>query len=178
MEHEDSTWFTFGTGSGETLPVKTRIIDHNFAFQTRGANTIANIFADAGRKRGRSFSFKGSYTTKSELGEIAYGHDCVRELLLPLEDGKPGLVIYRDCWHTWNGLSHYVRRRPRNQDTQKAIGETKIIERYKDFPDVVRYFCAEKVFFYDDDIKEDKSTDVKQNFNGTKDPMAALGGMM
>ena len=143
--------------------VHTRVLDRVFGWQTRNGNTIANTFLNEGRKRGRRFLFKPSYHSKGQgITEIAYGHNMVREALRDLEDGKPGLVIWKSCWHTWNGLNHYVRKRARNADINKAAGETEIIPKYKDFPDVVRFACCENPVFADIKPIEKKNNNVSK----------------
>lgn len=129
------------------VSTNTRVLDRHFGWQTRNSATVANTLLEEGRKRGASFVFKPSYDSKGEGTELAFGHNAVREMLQDLEDGKPGLVIWKNCWHTWNGLIHYIRKRAKNSDVTKAIGETKIVEKYKDFPDVVRYLVCEKIMF-------------------------------
>lgn len=181
-DHEDWLWSVYKVfdDSRERLPVYGRVIDKHFGFQMRGGKTLSNIYADEGRKRGRPFMFMPSYTNKSSDGEIAYGHNRVRELLLPLEDGRPGLVVYNSCVHVWNGLTHYVRKRMRGIDGDKAIGDTRIIERFKDFPDFVRYFACIVPSTYLDDVQTDRSgnsSDYLPYKTHDKDVMSVLSGM-
>ncbi len=161
------------------VKVNTRVLDHVFGWQTRNSSTIANTLSNEGRKRGYSMVFKPSSKSKNESGEIAYGHNAVRELLQDLEDGKPGLVIWRNCWHTWNGLTHYIRKRPKNSDVERAVGETKIIEKYKDFPDVVRFFCCEKAFGVGQDAEKPEPSNAKRKTKrkptgSTRSPIEAI----
>lgn len=158
--------------------IHRRILDRHFGWQRRNSTTIANTFMEEGRKRGVSMVFTPSYTAKDEGGEIAYGHNKVREALQDLEDGKPGLVIWRNCWHTWNGLTHYIRKRRRNSDTDRAVGETKIVPKYTDFPDMVRYGCCAEVWFEDDGEQIRESRNTKAVENGTRDPFLSLRKML
>jgi len=122
----------------------TRIIDRHFGWQTRGDENLAQLYSKAGQKENYSFNFIESYTAGKEISEIQFGHRMVREAFGDLPDQKPGLVIWDNCYHTWNGLSHYIRKNEITKSgSDKAVGTGKIVERYKDFPDVVRYgVCA------------------------------------
>ena len=157
-----------------------RILDRVFGWQTRNSNTIANVFLEESRRRGKPMLFKPSYHSKGGQSEIAYGHSVVRECLQDLEDGRPGLVIWDTCWHTWNGLTHYVRKRAKNSDINKAAGETKIVEKYKDFPDAVRFFCCDPIIYRSDEDgsaenTENKKTNIRRKHRQKKDLLAALG---
>ncbi|MDP3013493.1 MAG: hypothetical protein Q8M92_04575, partial [Candidatus Subteraquimicrobiales bacterium] len=144
--------------------IDRRVLDRVFGWQTRNSSTISNTFLEEGRKRGHSFVFNPSYSSKGQGSEIAFGHNAVRELLGDLEDGKPGLVIYRNCWHTFNGLTHYIRRRAKNTDVTKAVGETKLVDKYKDFPDVVRFFACEKSY-HQEKKSEERGSKRKRRVN-------------
>lgn len=122
-----------------------RIMDRYFGWQTRGQRTMAGLYMAAGKELGKTFNFDKSYTSNSDEGEIQYGHKMVRSALKPMADGKPGLVIWNTCYHTWNGLTHYIRERNTGKKGEsKAQADGKIVEKYKDFPDTVRYFvCAD-----------------------------------
>lgn len=135
-----------------------RVLDKRFGWQTRIGSNIALTFMEEGSKRGKSFVFQPSYSANGEHGEIAFGHNQINTLLGNLEDGRPGLVIYRECYHTWKGLMSYVKQRPKSNQNNKAVGETKIIEKFKDFPDAVRYGVCAPVDFY---IESYRSTDTR-----------------
>lgn len=140
----------------DALGIKTvaqRIIDKRFGFQTRLSKTIAMTYYEAGKKldsrfhSNKRFVFTPSYdlrsTDEKKLGEIAYGHNVVMSMFDALEDGKPGLVIWNTCFHTGNGAKKYIRQRTNNRNSNLiAAGETKIVEKYKDFADLKRYFCC------------------------------------
>ena len=91
-----------------------------------------------------SFPVVPSYTAKGEELELTYGHKKVREQLGDLEDGYPGLLIWNHCMHTWNGLNSYIRKHETTKLAEdKPVGQGKIVEKFKDLPDVVRYgVCA------------------------------------
>lgn len=122
-----------------------RILDRHFGWQTRGQKTLAKLYLEAGIKLGKNFNFSGSYVGTGGESEITYGHKMVRQALKPLPDGGPGIVIYSNCYHTWNGLSHYIRRRLTGKTAEEIIpADAKIVQKYKDFPDVIRYMvCSE-----------------------------------
>ncbi len=122
----------------------TRILDRHFGWQLRGKKTFAELYLDGGRRAGHDFIFLKSYKSTTET-ELAYGHKRVNRALELLEDDKPGLVIWNTCYHTWNGLTHYIRARLKGKQLEeKASGEGTIVQKYKDFPDVVRYgVCAD-----------------------------------
>jgi hypothetical protein len=117
----------------------TRVMDRHMSHQKRGENKkeLFVSYVENGWT-----GLKDSYG--SGTNEIPYGHNKVRELLQMLpHDGKPGIVIWKNCYHTINGMSHYIRKRPRTEsELLKPANSGKIIEKYKDFPDVVRYLAC------------------------------------
>lgn len=179
LPEQQEQWFQMeenGILAEYGLSVTDRILDKYFGWQTRNSATVANSLAEAARKIGRYAAYRKSYISQGEESELTYGHNLVREALADLEDGKPGLVIWRNCWHTWNGLTHYVRKRARNSDTDRAVGETKLVEKYKDFPDVVRYLVCDRVTV---NTKTTKSASVKSSdTSGTRDPIKAILSQM
>lgn len=123
-----------------------RILDRHFGWQTRGQKTFAQLYLDAGRAIGSNFTFISSYTGNSEENELAFGHKQVRKLLRNQQDGKPGILIYNNCYHTWNGLTHYVRKKLKGASADERINvDAGIIEKYKDFPDCLRYMVCHDV---------------------------------
>jgi len=118
----------------------TRVLDKRFGWQQRGERTLASIYAKNG------FNFIKSYTSNFADGEIAFGHKLVREALGEMKDGKPGLVIWNTCYHVHNGMKHYIRRKRTGKESDKfATADGKIVEKYKDYPDIVRYLVANDV---------------------------------
>ncbi len=145
-EEEVEDWINFE--DEYKLTISRRIMDKRFGWQTRGQKTFAEEYMKEARKLKKKMIFEKSYTAgKNEDGEIKYGHRIVRKLLEPIDDGGPGLVIYRNCYHIWNGLTHYIRRRETGKMADNKIqAEAKIVEKYKDAADIVRYFvCADVV---------------------------------
>jgi len=126
---------------------KIRIMDRHFGWQMRGKRTFAEMYYEEGRRINPpvEIDFDKSYEVEGNVeGEIHYGHKEVRRMLLPLEDGKPGLVIWKNCYHTWNGLTHYVRKHEiTTLAMEKAAQSGRIIEKYKDFCDLVRYLVCD-----------------------------------
>jgi hypothetical protein len=126
-----------------------RTIDKYFGFQTRGGSNIATLYLKEGKKHFaksmRNFSFGKSYNKKtdSDIGEVAFGHSVVQRYLELRADGKAGLLIWDTCFHTINGMKHYVRKR-KSKNSDLADGSSKPIEKYKDFPDVIRYGCCDR----------------------------------
>jgi len=126
-----------------------RIVDYHFAQQTRGG-LKTNLYDDyirESRKLGVHFPLRESYNTSgTKEGELMFGHNKIRSALEYLPDGKPGLVIYNNCFHIWRGLTHYVRKRARTE-AEMLLPPTsrRIIEKYKDLADVVRYFVCSDV---------------------------------
>jgi len=116
-----------------------RILDRHFGKQMRGGTgkNFFDLYLDEGVK------FHESYTSNSEQSEVNYGHAKVRKQLQVLPDGKPGLVIWDTCYHTWNGLTHYIRKHETNKSSEdKAVNTGKLVKKYKDFPDIVRYLIC------------------------------------
>ena len=123
-----------------------RILDRHFGWQTRGQKTFAQLYLAAGRQIGSNFTFISSYAANSDESELAFGHKQVRKLLQNQEDGKPGILIYSNCYHLWNGLTHYVRKRLKGVASDDKIGvDAGIVEKYKDFPDCLRYLVCHDV---------------------------------
>lgn len=124
---------------------KIRIMDRHFGWQMRGKRTFAEMYWEEGRELGVEMDFEKSYEAEGgEDSEIHYGHKEVRRMLLPLPDGKPGLVIWKSCYHTWNGLTHYVRKHDVTKSAaDKPAQSGKIVEKYKDFCDLVRYLVCD-----------------------------------
>ena len=123
-----------------------RILDRHFGWQMRGQKTFAQLYLDAGRAIGSDFRFISSYTANSDESELAFGHKQVRKLLAKQEDGKPGILIYSNCYHLWQGLTHYVRKRMKGTAAdEKVAADAGIVEKYKDFPDVLRYMVCHDV---------------------------------
>ena len=66
--------------------------------------------------------------------------------MLDMDDDKPGLVIWNNCYHTWQGLTHYIRKHETNKlSGDKGSGEGKIIQKYKDFPDAIRFMVGSQL---------------------------------
>ena len=127
-------------------PVDIRIMDRIFGWQNRGQRTLQDIYLKEGRKHHMRLAYTPSYKGGRAEGEIQLGHKLVRKALEPLPDGKPALVIYNTCYHTWNGLTHYVRKHETTRSSaDKGAGEGKIVEKYKDFPDVIRFFIGSQI---------------------------------
>jgi hypothetical protein len=122
-----------------------RVLDKNFGWQTRGGNTISKLYLDAGKKHNKTIIFSPSYKSNTKDNEITFGHDVMESMFKnTLEDGYPEVVIWNTCYHTLEGMKKYIKKRPTTQsEMAKAVGGTVIVEKYKDFPDSVRYsLCA------------------------------------
>lgn len=154
LEDEPQMWADLEDALGIKV-VNKRVIDKRFGFQTRLSSNIARVYAQAGREldqrfhANKRFVYVPSYEVRSvdknkgKGNEITYGHNLVMSAMEDLEDGKPGLVIWKTCRHTINGMNNYVRQRASGRTgLEIAAGETKIIEKYKDFNDLLRYFTA------------------------------------
>lgn len=153
IEQEIERWIRYEAEFMGKLDVYDRIIDRHFGTQTRGGKSFTQLIVDTAddvlkkfRETGepnllqRQYFFTNSYKSQTQETELTYGHNKVREKLRNLPDGKPGLVIWKTCQHTWWGLTHYVRKRATTMfESLRAQTETKIVEKYKDFPDCVRY---------------------------------------
>ena len=186
LEDEPQMWADYE----DYLMVKMihrRVIDKRFAFQTRLNYNIAKTYADAGRKldQGKHGNKRFSYTPSYDLrstdtnSEIAYGHSMVMKALDLLEDGKPGLVVWDTCYHTKNGMEHYLRKRlNKASDSNVAVGDSKIIEKYKDFNDLLRYLCCDNVskttVQQRDEIKKPNKTMAQK---GTKSIYKVMGSL-
>ena len=124
-----------------------RIMDRHFGWQTRGQRTLAGMYGAEAKLQGRKdFNFIKSYSASGgDVGEVQYGHMMVRKVYSNvLADERPGFVIWDVCYHTWNGLTHYIKRRRTGKlsdDHAKTDGI--IVPRFTDFADASRYgVCA------------------------------------
>lgn len=118
-----------------------RIMDKRFGWQKRARRTFAQLLEDMG------WYFSPSYDAPTEEGEIMYGHRIVRQQLAVQEDGLPGLLIYSTCRHTIAGFKHYIRRRRIGRTGEdKAEADGQLVEKYKDFMDLLRYGCVGAIF--------------------------------
>jgi len=130
-------------------PVNIRIMDRIFGWQNRGQRTLQDIYLKEGIRQDMRLAYSPSYKGGRAEGEIQLGHKLIRKALEPMKDGKPGLVIYNTCYHTWNGMTHYVRKHETTRSSSdKGAGEGKIVEKYKDFPDVIRFFIGSQIGGY------------------------------
>ena len=128
-------------------PVTTRIMDRIFGWQNRGQRTLSEMYLKESEKFEEKFAYMPSYHAQGQEGEIQLGHKLVRRQMMPLEaDNKPGLVIWNNCYHTWQGLTHYIRKHETTKLAgDKGSGEGKIIQKYKDFPDVIRFMVGSQL---------------------------------
>lgn len=138
-----------------------RIMDKKMGFQTRGRTTFNELFIDLGYSFGPSYQFSG------QVGEIAYGHLKVHEYLKDRPDGFPGIVFWDTLKHIPEGLTHYTKRKAAGVQAQhKSKSDGTIIEKYKDFADVIRYLSVEAYVM--DNGDENESQEKKQMRNVLK----------
>jgi hypothetical protein len=198
LDEEPEMWSRLEDSYG-IQTVHRRVIDKRYGFQTKLSSNIAAVFAAAGGSLdpvfhgNKRFVYEPSYDLKSVdndgLGELAYGHNLVNKCLDLLEDGKPGLVVWNSCYHLKNGMTHYVRKRLNSRGgSEIAAGETKIIEKYKDFNDVLRYFAAVDLSMdylsyrtnkqEDEVARRNRSASRNSNNNGTRNIYKVMGRFM
>jgi hypothetical protein len=135
-----------------------RVIDKRYGYQMRKqsngpSTTLARMFAEAGEMVSRSLGikkdiiFQPSYTVPGVDGEIQYGHNLIHEMLRLLPDGKPGLVFWNTCHNCIDGMTHYIKDNSGTRASEKiAVASTKIVDRFKDFPDIIRYMGGHQIF--------------------------------
>lgn len=140
LKYIEYTESMFEQKFGFPITIKKRIVDYHFANQTRGVykHNLLSDYRLAGVKNLYE-SYKGVQDK-----ELPYGHRKIREALRIMPDGKPGLVVWNTCYHVRNGITKYVRKRAKTEaDLMKPAVSGQIVEKYKDFPDVVRYFVCD-----------------------------------
>ncbi len=173
VDAEVMLWASIEAGFKEE--VSERILDRHFGWQTRGQKNFAQDYLESSMKIGKVFTFQSSYIGPSKNEEIIYGHKRVRKLMKPMADGKPGLIIWDNCHHTWNGLSHYIRKHLKGVIAEDKIqADAPIVEKYKDFPDVVRYMACSDVMMeipvkkmtYSERLKQEAIKDAKMRKTG------------
>lgn len=169
LDEEVDAWIAMEKTFGRK--VNSRILDRHFGWQTRGQTNLAQLYAESGARKNKDISFISSYKANAGDGEIAYGHFQVRNALEPMKDGKPGLVIWNNCYHTWNGMNHYIRKHETSKlSSDKARADGKIVDKYKDFPDVVRYFvCAPQMHFAPEPVPMSKNQKIWHKINNPDD---------
>ena len=144
-EEEVSSWIEKEKALGIHKRHVHRVMDKRFGWQTRGSTCLADLYSEAGEKLGRDFAFSPSYDSPTKEGEIHYGHKMVKQSLQLLSDGKPKLVVWSSCTHVINGMTHYIRKKMTGKASDDfATADGKIVERFKDFPDTVRYLICSR----------------------------------
>ena len=144
-EEEVLSWMEKERSLGISRRHVHRIMDKRFGWQTRGSTCLADLYAEAGEKHGRDFAFSPSYDSPTQEGEIYYGHRMVKQALKPLSDGVPKLVVWNTCTHVIAGMTHYIRKKMTGKTSDDfATADGKIVERFKDFPDAVRYLICSR----------------------------------
>jgi hypothetical protein len=140
IEKETSAWKDIERLFGLESSTIVRIMDKKMGWQTRGRRTFDELFQEQG------FFFEKSYLSKGEEGEIALGHRKVKEYLKPLRvygdknQDAPGLVIWNTLTHVPEGMKKYTKRKRKGVEASNyAKSDGKIVEKYKDFPDTIRY---------------------------------------
>lgn len=164
-----------------------RNIDKRFGFQTRLGSNLATKYSECGRqlfpKYQREFVYNPSYDAPTQQ-EVAYGHGIVSEYLKIREDGYAGLLVWNTCYHTINGMLHYIREKPRTARQDNTVaGTMKPVEKFKDFPDAVRYMCCAYIsknikHYWMGDKQQQKKLSRRQRKRikkRTNDPYIALG---
>lgn len=125
------------------------------ALYMKSAIKLASMYP---KYRHKQMVYVSSYNAPAGEGEIAFGHLQVRNALADMADGKPGLVFYNTCYHAWNGMTHYIKQKRTGKSAEGfAIGDGKILEKYKDLPDTVRYLICSNVL----------KTDIPEKFMST-----------
>lgn len=135
LEKEIATWQAIE--ERHRVKVHYRIMDKRFGWQTRGKKTFHQLFARLG------YYFSPSYDAPTGEGELMYGHREVKRKLHVPDEGQPQLRIWNTCYHTIAGFEHYVRRQMLGRAGEdKAVADGIIVEKYKDFMDLVRYLVV------------------------------------
>lgn len=144
------------------LEVNRRVMDKRFGWQTRGGKFISQEYSKIGIAlssalglKNQNWTFLKSYNTPDKSAEIKYGHSQVRDYLKIWSDGLPGLLIGRNCYHVRNGLNKYIRRNETGKLAElKKLIDSPPIEKFKDFPDVVRYGICDDDFAISNELIE------------------------
>ena len=73
------------------------------------------------------------------IDDLATGHKAVKDLLRPTSDGDYPLLIDKSCYNVDYGLRNYSYDDPRGKAAEKIDVSEKVMEKAKDFPDLLRY---------------------------------------
>jgi len=134
-----------------------RIIDRHYGNQQRVPTE------DSIKKEYQKIGWS-CYDSYSAQNERDFGHKKIQQALKILPDGKPGLVVWNTCYHTWNGLTNAIRKRPRTEaELMKPAGSGAIVEKYYCFVSAVRYFMCHEVFR---NTAEKRRDVVSPNYDG------------
>lgn len=138
LEQEAQAWLEIERVYGIDHDKVIRIMDKKMGWQTRGRRTFHELFADL------DFHFKPSYLSHGGEGEITFGHKKVKEFFISHTEDGPGLIIWDTLRHLPEGIRHYIKRKPKGV-VGSAVAKTdgKIVEKYKDFPDALRYLLVD-----------------------------------
>jgi len=136
-----------------SLIVNRRIMDKRFGWQTRSGKYISTNYSEIGFRLcaqaglNLDFTFLKSFDSPNKELEIRYGHGIIRGCFALMPDGLPGLLIGSNCYHTRNGLNHYIRRNEVTKLSEERDKiEAPIVEKYKDHVDCVRYLVCDNDF--------------------------------
>ena len=137
------------------------IIDPNFGMK-RNAQTGKRVheeWTEISRRvakdsgSGREYSF-----ITNVMDAVDEGHQVVLQKILPTIDGRHMLKIHESC-HNLDSQMRYYRRKRQTVKHEEEMGLTdKVAEKYKDFPDLLRYHSVCFWNFKDYDRHVDRFT--------------------
>lgn len=114
-----------------------RVMDPNFGKKRDQA--VGKIIKEVYRASGEKIGWPLRYSTRVN-DEIISGHEVVRNYISPKEEDGPRLRIGESCTNFWYQMTHYSYKRETDKRMQEDGSRELVQKKYKDFPDLVRYF--------------------------------------
>jgi len=139
-----------------------QVMDRHYGWNERvtksGLNTTyAEILNETGNLPDVQFqlNFTESYTSNKKDGEIKVGHLLIAEADEIMGDGHPGLIFRSRCVHHIAAATHYMREKVTGKSADmKAVSSGRIVEKFKDFVDTMRYALGTRLQAHIPDPKQ------------------------
>jgi|GEM_PF-1217112 len=119
-----------------------RVMDPNFGNKHDQAVglTIKGVY----RRVGEKYNYPLLYSTRVN-DELVAGHQQVRNIITPKDERfDTQFKVGENCKNIWYQMNHYAFKEYQGKRAEEDGQSELVKQRYKDFPDVVRYFVMYK----------------------------------
>lgn len=99
-------------------------------------------YGNSGMTVQEEFERAGMYFDTYVNDDLEIGHARVRDLLKTGNLGRPGIQVFNTCQNHIRGFLRYSYDENTGKSADKKMSSEKVLERGKDFMDVVRYFAV------------------------------------